>query len=194
LNRGADSAHGDDATSLKPIMIHWLMEAYPNAVSGLKFGMKHRCGFNHDVTGCLLCPVDYNWNDATHRAAILDSHPDFLVTSNSWPAFLYEGETYDPKDPRKGLFKNLLLLKAFKHIFTSPSSALKTDIESEHTTQPKRQCKLNECRTCSDVATLLGMKTISLRAIAYIAVQLCFALSSCGSWRITDGDFNYHCF
>ncbi|KAF8445724.1 hypothetical protein L210DRAFT_3610352 [Boletus edulis BED1] len=173
LNRGADSARGDDAASLKPIVIHWLMEAYPNAASGLEFGMKHGRGFNHDVTGRLLCPVDYNWNDATHRAAILDSHPDFLVTSDSWPAFLYEGETYDPKDPRKGLFKNLLLLKAFKHIFTSPSSALKTGAESEHTTLSKRQCKLDECRTRSDLR---------------------FALSSCGSWRIADGDFNYHCF
>ena len=67
-------------------------------------------------------------------------------------------------------------MKAFKHIFTSPSSALKTDIEGEHAVQPKRQHKLDECRTRSHIAALLGMKSVSPRAIAYIAVQVSYML------------------
>ena len=41
------------------------MEAYPDAVSGFDLGTKHGHGFNHDITGRLLCPVDYNWQDET---------------------------------------------------------------------------------------------------------------------------------
>ncbi|KAI9462687.1 hypothetical protein HD554DRAFT_2027439 [Boletus coccyginus] len=151
--------------------------------------------FNHNVTGHLLCPMDYNWKDEIHHVAILDSHSDFLVTSDSWLAFLYEGEKYDLKDPRKGLFKNLLLLKvAFKHIFMLLSSAFKTDIQCEHIAQTKGQYKLDECHTHSHIAALLGMKSISPYTIAYIIVQLWFVLLSCGSWWILDGNFNYHDF
>ncbi|KAI9572485.1 hypothetical protein HD554DRAFT_2036058 [Boletus coccyginus] len=134
LNRGADSACGDDAASLKPAVIHWLTATYPNTELGLELSEKTGRGFDHNITGHLLCPVDYNWQDDQHRAGIRDFHPDFLVTVDSWPAFLYEGEKYDPQNPSKGLFKNHLLLK------------------------------------------------------------LRFALSNCGSWRIIDGEFNYHHF
>ena len=63
------------------------------------------------------------------------------------------------------------------------------------------------------VAARIGMKSVSPHAIAYIAVQvwfpyfirdvmsvlilvfkLHFALSSCGTWQITDGEFDYDTF
>ncbi|KAI9454727.1 hypothetical protein HD554DRAFT_2031225 [Boletus coccyginus] len=173
LNRGADSARGDDAASPKPAVIHWLTATYPNTELDLELSEKTGRGFDHNITGRLLCPVDYNWQDDQHRAGIRNFHPDFLVTADSWPAFLYEGEKYDPQNPSKGLFKNHLLLKAFKHIFTSPSSALKMDVEHEPVQQPKRHRKHDERRTRS---------------------HLRFALSNCGSWWIIDGEFNYHHF
>ena len=46
-----------------------------------------------------------------HHDKIRDLHPDFVVTANSWPTFLYEDYKYDPTDPAKGLFKGSILLK-----------------------------------------------------------------------------------
>ncbi|KAG2081107.1 hypothetical protein BD769DRAFT_1684370 [Suillus cothurnatus] len=155
LNRSADAARGDDTTSLKFTLASWLMQTSPTLNSVISHRDKSCCGFHHDTTGKLLCPVDYNWNDAVVREAIQNYHPNYRVTSYSWPSYLYRDGHYNPQNPTKGLFKGELLVKAVKHIFTSPSSA-------ENTSE----------------------------AIAYTAVQLWFALSSAGSWRIVDDDFD----
>ncbi|KAG1808013.1 uncharacterized protein BJ212DRAFT_1201286, partial [Suillus subaureus] len=141
-------------------------------------------GFYNDATGRLLCPVDHDWNNSDVRRYIRDYHPDYRVTAYSWPTFLYDGR-YDARNPRDGLFKGKLLLKTFKAIFTSPTSAELDDPE---------QTGSDEWRTCCDVAGLLNMKSTQPRAIAYAAVQLCIALSSASSWRIMDDDFNSEVF
>jgi hypothetical protein len=70
----------------------------------------------------------------------------------------------------------VLAFKAFKHIFTSPSSAAETRPDEESTPEPlyKRSRTQGERRTRSDVATLLGMRSVQPRAIAYSAVQVRF--------------------
>ncbi|KAF8835229.1 hypothetical protein BDN67DRAFT_913391 [Paxillus ammoniavirescens] len=178
LNHGADGARSDDAATLKVAVATWLMEQTPHPEPIIHSRDKAGRGFNHDVTGRLLCPVDYNWGDLSVRAAICDYHPDFLVTHFSWPRYLYEGGSYDPQNPCKGLFKGELLLKAFRCIFTSPSSA-ETPVGDE-----------------ADMRGRLKMRAVQPRAITYIAVQvhLHFVLSSCGSWRITDEDFENKAF
>lgn len=189
LNRGADSARGDDAASLKPAVVHWLMSA-ESVEPALKPEEKDGRGFDHESTGYLLCPVDYDWYDAGHRAAIHDCHPEFLVTAYSWPTFLYQNGEFDPDNPTDGLFKGKLLVKAFKQIFTSPTSALKMDDKPPSRKHQRR----DERSTRTHVASLIGMKSVCPRAIAYVAVQLRFALSSCGAWRIVDGEFSYEDF
>jgi hypothetical protein len=115
-----------------------------------------------------------------HRDKIRDLHPDFVVTANSWPIFLYEDYKYDPTEPAKGLFKGSILLKvrdsnlidshsrfgqSFKLIFTSPTS-----VDEEEDAPTKRRHV--ERRTRSHVAQILKMKKVTPRAIAYIAVQV----------------------
>ncbi|KIK21883.1 hypothetical protein PISMIDRAFT_103324, partial [Pisolithus microcarpus 441] len=201
LTKGADSARGDDAAGLKMAVVGWLMGSQKTPEPALDLRSKTGRGFYHDATARLICPVDYNWsNDTAH---IRNFHPDYLVTANSWPHFLYKDEIYDPKDPVKGLFKNKLLVQAFKHIFTSPSSADvdsvadDTDDEIQASTSElplKHRKGPTDKRTRSNVASLIGMKSVAPRAIAYTAVQLRFTLSSCMSWRIVDEDFNYEAF
>ncbi|KAI6110370.1 hypothetical protein EDD16DRAFT_1486602, partial [Pisolithus croceorrhizus] len=182
LTKGADSAHGDDAAGLKTAIMGWLMGSQKTPELALDLQSKTGRSFYHDATARLICPVDYNWSNATDRAHICNFHPDYLVTANSWPHFLYKDEIYDPKDPVKGLFKNKLLVQAFKHIFTSPSSAdvdsVTDDTDDEiqaSTSEPplKRRKGPTDKRTCSNLR---------------------FALSSCMSWRIVDEDFNYEAF
>ncbi|KAG2135515.1 hypothetical protein DEU56DRAFT_908867 [Suillus clintonianus] len=191
LNRSADAARGDDTTSLKFAVASWLMQASPTPNPVISHRDKSYRGFYHDVTGKLLCPVDYDWNDTIVREAIRNCHPDYRVTSYSWPSYLYQGGHYDPNNPTKGLFKGEVLVKAVKHIFTSPSSADDPLGFASVQNLSKRQRTTGERRTRHDVAGLLRMKSVQPRAIAYTAVQLRFALSSAGSWRIVDDDFDH---
>ncbi|KAI6154852.1 hypothetical protein BKA82DRAFT_3967788 [Pisolithus tinctorius] len=180
LNSGADGARGDDACTLKPIVAMWLMEQRPTLDPVIDSHSKSMRGFHHEVTGRLLCPVDYDWNCASVKAAIREFHPDYLVTAYSWPSFLYRNGEYDSKNPTNGLFCGELLIRAFRCIFTSPSSANVQVGSAERPSESQRNARTN--RTRCDVSGLLRMR--SLR----------FALSSCESWRIKDEDFDYEVF
>ncbi|KAG1907215.1 uncharacterized protein F5891DRAFT_1181512 [Suillus fuscotomentosus] len=193
LNKGA----ADDTTRLKVIIASWLMQDTPPPNPVIHGQSKMGRGFNNDATGRLICPVDYDWSDPVIQQGIRDYHPDYRVMAHSWPAFLYRDERYDPLNPTDGLFKGKLLLKTFKYIFTSPTSAELDDQEQTSpamlSTQgpPKQRRTDGEHRTRCDVAGLLNMKSVQPRSIAYAAVQLRFALSSTGSWRIVDDEFNH---
>lgn len=127
LTKGADSTCSNDACRMKSAVVGWIggptppnPRLYPHD--------KFSCGFQNDTTARLLCPVKYDWDCAKwvlhspppshpltgpprHRNKIQDWHPDFLVTANSWPCFLYENNHYDLSEPAKGLFKGSILLK-----------------------------------------------------------------------------------
>jgi hypothetical protein len=64
LRKGAAGARGDDAANLKPAIVSWLIDLYPDEKPApLSPSNKTERGFEHDVTGRLLCPVDYDWQD-----------------------------------------------------------------------------------------------------------------------------------
>ncbi|EGO24727.1 hypothetical protein SERLADRAFT_468448 [Serpula lacrymans var. lacrymans S7.9] len=179
---------------MKPAVVLWLSELFPttSSHSPLDTVDKNGRGFAHNLTGYLLCPCEYDWNDNSVKEQIRDRHPKFLVTAMSWPRFLYSKYTNDPEDLEKGFLQGTLLLKAYKFVFTSPTSA--RDVKDEERDPPplhKRTKRLNQIRTRGHVASLLGMHSVMPRSIAYIAVQLRFALSNVGSWRSDDGDFDY---
>ncbi|KAI6100061.1 hypothetical protein EDD16DRAFT_1443568, partial [Pisolithus croceorrhizus] len=128
----------------------------------------------------------------------------YLVTANCWPFFLYKDEHYDPGNCVKGLFKNTLLMKAFKHIFTSLSStdfdSVPNDTDDDSrvlTAEPPLKCQKgpsDRC-SCSHVASLIGMKSVAPHAIAYTAVQVSRPMQKvCTSWHLTNEDFNYEAF
>ena len=63
LNKGADGAHGDDAASLKLVVVGWLMASSPPPEPALELHDKTGRGFYNDATGRLLCPVDFDWDN-----------------------------------------------------------------------------------------------------------------------------------
>ncbi|EGO04518.1 hypothetical protein SERLA73DRAFT_44218, partial [Serpula lacrymans var. lacrymans S7.3] len=77
-----------------------------------------------------------------------------------WPIMLYAKYKYNPDDPWEGLLRSSLLINAFKHIFTLLSS-----INEE----PKA--------TRSENACIKGMHAVTRASIAYMATQVCFALT-----------------
>ncbi|KAG1776115.1 hypothetical protein EV702DRAFT_1231094, partial [Suillus placidus] len=139
-------------------------------------------GFNHAQLGKMLCPAkyldDYS-KDPIGMKNKFDS-ASLKVTSALWPAYLYPGDIpgndFDPEDIIEGLFRGYLLERVTKHIFTSPSSALKVGVSSG-------------TRACN--AKLHGMTRVEAEHIAYAAVQACFAISSLDKWKDKDALFHY---
>ncbi|KAG1893115.1 uncharacterized protein F5891DRAFT_963489, partial [Suillus fuscotomentosus] len=176
LNKGADGARADDTTRLKVTVASWLMQLTPPPSPVIQGQNKIGRGFNNDTTGRLICPVDYDWNDLAVRQHIREYHPDYRVTAYSWPAFLYQDEQYDSQKPTNGLFKGKLLLKTYKFIFTSPTSAEMEDQEELNLDDISTQGHPKQRRTAGERRTRCDLR---------------FVLSSMGSWRVVDDEFNH---
>lgn len=100
---------------------------------------------------------------------------ELAIAGSHWPIFVYKDERYDPENPWNGLFRNEILVKvcrfdtayccsllerddiskAFKHIFTSPSS-----VDDE----PKA--------TRSGNARIHGMCYVTPASLAYVFTQV----------------------
>ncbi|KAG1838949.1 hypothetical protein C8R48DRAFT_679974 [Suillus tomentosus] len=204
LKRGADSACGDDTGTLKDLVASWI-----NILCCLspliRTDDKHHRGFVNDACGQLLCPAEWRWEDPVVKAGICDRTTAFIVSENSWPTFMYENYEADAKNLERGLMKSkllvmLIVLKGFKAIFTSPSSANEVDGDGdgdgadiiENCRCARRRSDQAKVKTC--VASIIGMRKVTPRAIAYTACQIRFALSNITSWRTVDRDFDYQIF
>ena len=63
MNKGADSARGDDAAGLKTAVVGWLRCGSQVPEPALESHQKAGHSFYHDATTRLICPVDYEWSN-----------------------------------------------------------------------------------------------------------------------------------
>ncbi len=68
LQAGANDARSDDMGRLKTAVANWLNDcgrsnARLSAGASLSANKKEGRGISHDVTGRLLCPINYDWDD-----------------------------------------------------------------------------------------------------------------------------------
>ncbi|KAG2130522.1 hypothetical protein BD769DRAFT_1627873 [Suillus cothurnatus] len=142
MGKGVSGARGNNTKTLKSAVLEWLVPRGQALILPLSQNIKSDCGFNHEVTGALLCPAGLDWLNAETKQSLKSS--ETVVRGDQWPMFLYAGYVYDPEDPWTGLLRSEILIFGFKHVFTSPSSVDK---------EPKA--------TCSGNAYLHGMKSIT---------------------------------
>ncbi|KAG1895210.1 uncharacterized protein F5891DRAFT_984417 [Suillus fuscotomentosus] len=177
MGKGASGARGDDTKTLKSAVLEWLMPKGQPLIPPLSRNIKSDRGFNHEVTGALLCPTGLDWSNSETKNSLKSG--ETAVRGDQWPMFLYSGYVYDPEFPWQGLLKSEILICGFKHVFTSPSSVEK---------EPKA--------TRSGNAYLHGMKSVTKGSLAYIATQVRFALSSSSVFSrtdtVTDSENFYH--
>ncbi|KAG1880793.1 hypothetical protein F4604DRAFT_1922421 [Suillus subluteus] len=171
LCKGVDSARGDDTANLKHTVVAWLTEIFHPLGPPLYTNIKDDCRFIHHITA--QCSINVLTACNRTKEKIRDRDPDFLVTAYSWPVFLYLDYTFDSSNIEKGLFHSALLLKAFKHIFTSPSSV--KEIEGDGNGAD-------------------AIMAFTPQSITYTACQLRFSLSNVNSWWSIDRDFDYYVF
>ncbi|KAG2097499.1 uncharacterized protein F5147DRAFT_747452 [Suillus discolor] len=167
LGKGASGARGDDTKTLKSAVLEWLVPRGQAVIPPLSRNIKSDRGFNHDITGALLCPAGLDWSNAETKQSLKSG--ETAVRGDQWPMFLYAGYVYDSEDPWGGLLRSEILVSGFKHVFMSPSSVDK---------EPKA--------TRSGNAYLHGMKSATKGSLAYIAMQIRFSLSSSSVFSRTD--------
>jgi hypothetical protein len=65
--------------------------------------------------------------------------------------------------------------QAYKHIFTSPTSAEDIDDQrdlEEHAPRPHKRSRRQRAPTRGNIANIMGMGSVTPRSIAYVAVQV----------------------
>ncbi|KAG2749677.1 hypothetical protein P692DRAFT_20874031 [Suillus brevipes Sb2] len=197
LKKGADAARGDDTSSLKELVATWVNQEFRPSPF-IKSNDKYSRGFASDICGMLLCPAEWDWTQNSVKAGIRDRTTEYIVSENSWPLFLYENYQINSNDLEEGFLKSKLLVLAFKVVFTSPSSAREAEGDGdgadvlENNRRARRRSDQTKVKTC--VASILNMKKVTPRAIAYVVCQVRFALSSVSSWHTVDADFDYEAF
>jgi hypothetical protein len=63
MGKGASGARGDDTKMLKSAVLEWLVPKGQAVILPLTRNIKSDCGFNHEVTGALLCPAGLDWSN-----------------------------------------------------------------------------------------------------------------------------------
>ncbi|KAF5367844.1 hypothetical protein D9615_010572 [Tricholomella constricta] len=200
LTRGANDARSDDVSSIKKSVAIWLNQS-PKTQPPLNPDDRALRGLQHDTTGALLCPLEYDWDDKeydfTVRTKLRTCEDGFDVYSSFYARCFYKSGKGDLEDVEKGFLRGSLLVKTFSTIFMSPSSAnsIVDDRENDenaddfraHFSQPTASRKA----TKSCVAKKLRLEAITPRAIAYAAVLLHFSLTDAPHWKPIYNGFSY---
>lgn len=139
MQSAAKQARGDDTHLLKICLPDILAVAHKDkAEPPLDKYNKLERGFKNNLTGSLLCPAGYNWEDpkyvvlpyrlhlmlmARHRTQQALKTFKIKMGKNKWPLVLYEKNTFefDPNKPLKGLCRSVqyILVSDFSIVCTS---------------------------------------------------------------------------
>ncbi|KAJ3750344.1 hypothetical protein DFH05DRAFT_1563987 [Lentinula detonsa] len=158
-----------------------------------KYAEKNRGdrGLQGNISGYLLCPVEYDWYDLEVHAALrkLDD-PEFDFASSAHSRCFYPAEGFDPEDLDHDFLQSHLLLQVYRMLFTSPSSTKDKSDDLENL-PPAPKKKKGTISHRANVAQRIQMASVVPRSIAYAAIHLHFALSDAPWWSATHNGYNY---
>ncbi|KAF9054747.1 hypothetical protein BJ165DRAFT_1399912 [Panaeolus papilionaceus] len=192
LQKGGNDGRSEDVRRLKVEVGDWLNTTFSPSVP---FCIKTRTGrgIQNDITGALLCPIEYDWNDKQTRADIKAGR--LSIKDDVYLSCFYPQGKGDADDIEAKFLRSNLLVKSFCVIFTSPTSADSfEDIESEDgpVRKKNRQSTSQKKATKANVANLLHMNGIvTPRSIAYAAILLAFSLTDAVQWVEVYNGFAY---
>ncbi|KAI0315398.1 hypothetical protein OF83DRAFT_1173862 [Amylostereum chailletii] len=63
IQRGISGARADDMKTLKGVILNWISPRGQALQPPINSNNESEQGFNHEVTGRLLCPTGYDWNN-----------------------------------------------------------------------------------------------------------------------------------
>ncbi|TFY56609.1 hypothetical protein EVJ58_g7537 [Rhodofomes roseus] len=201
LRKGADQARSTDAHVMKASIIDYLAEDNGKPLDPpLDRESKYGRGLHHEATGRLLCPAIWDWSNISVRTKIRNGDPNYKLTPAHWPALFYANYKCDLGDLEKGLFYSPILVKGYKLLFQSPTAAhdysLQPDQHLAGSSQvseyrPPHKRSRRKANTRRTVASLMRVREVTPRAIAYVCVQEHFSLSSIPAWNDDIVEFDY---
>ncbi|KAF8156768.1 hypothetical protein B0H34DRAFT_798148 [Crassisporium funariophilum] len=198
LQIGANNARSDDLNRIRECLAEWLNHAQPTPSPLLVKERRDNRGLGHDVTGCFLCPAEFEWENLEVRAKLRAGEEGYDWLSSYHAQAFYSNHKADPQRLEDGFLKSALLVKVYKSIFTSPSSAadVADDCESEQENEPAaKAARLSQSRkkaTKCNVASRLHMNDkVTPRSVAYAAVLLHYNLQTAERWFEIYGGFDY---
>ncbi|KAF4598353.1 hypothetical protein EYR38_006755 [Pleurotus pulmonarius] len=197
LEHGGNQARAEDILGIRQDLAKWLNKdpiITTNRLPLLDGEDRKSRGFYHELTGRLLCPIEYDWSDPDVRQRIrsyeLDCHSSFFVNC------LYKAGKGDPDAVEEGFLRNGYLVKTYQRIFTSPSSSrgAADNIENDEPLPAPDADGQDKKASKKCIAQALGMSSVTPRSIAYAAVMLHFNLTNASHWVLTHNNFNYEAF
>ncbi|KAF9051312.1 hypothetical protein BJ165DRAFT_1524262 [Panaeolus papilionaceus] len=193
LQQGASNGRTDDSRNVREAVGNWLNLTYkPKPEDVFDVNSRAKRGLQNDITGSLLCPVDYDWSDEKTRLDIKAGR--LVIKDDLYLACFYPKGRGDPDNVEHKFLKSSLLVKTYCVIFTAPTSAENFDTEETEDGPVRKKGKTSSQKkaTKSNVANLLHMNnTVTPRSIAYAAVLLAFNLTDAGQWVETYNSFSY---
>ncbi|KAI6010323.1 hypothetical protein EDC04DRAFT_2871211 [Pisolithus marmoratus] len=120
IQKGASGARADNTKSMKAAIIDWITLKGQTLIPHIPRNVKTGQGFHHKCTATLLCPTGYEWENAETKVKLHSGQ--LQVAGDQWPLFLYADYSDDTDDPWNGLLHSGLLVSAYRHVFTLPSS------------------------------------------------------------------------
>ncbi|EJD44521.1 hypothetical protein AURDEDRAFT_166305 [Auricularia subglabra TFB-10046 SS5] len=175
LDRGHSLARSDNTGTLKKVVYHWI-DKQGLVVPGTtppSLADKTALGFLNPTTAKLLCPCKLDINAQGVREGLEANR----LKKKAFPLLFFADYKFDATnlDELCGLLRSLLLLWTYRHIFTSPSSAITSKSRS----------------TRSSNSTLSGFKEVTYESIAYAAVVLRSCLSATDRFNMNDTEYDY---
>jgi hypothetical protein len=116
IGKGAAGARGDNTKTLKSAVLDWISPKRELIQPPLHQNSKIDCGFNHELTGSLLCPAGLDWNDTWYISVFWNlcgpeyllhffcvrmkenlQSSEILVCGDQWPIFCMPTTFMTPK-------------------------------------------------------------------------------------------------
>ena len=70
IQQGISSARLDDTKSMKGAVLDWIVPCHVPLNPPIAHNVKTNCGYQHFVTGGLLCPAGLNWHDPEYEDSV----------------------------------------------------------------------------------------------------------------------------
>ncbi|KAG5634280.1 hypothetical protein H0H81_002554, partial [Sphagnurus paluster] len=135
-----------------------------------------------------------HWINKMVRNKVRKCATGFHPSASFYIRAFYKDHTGDPNDVEKNFLRGPFLVKIYLLIFTAPSLADRAvdepDDEETISGSPAKSLASSKA-TKSTVAQKIGLKSVTPRSIAYVAVMLHFALTDASSWKSQYNGMDY---
>ncbi|KAK7037660.1 hypothetical protein VNI00_010883 [Paramarasmius palmivorus] len=189
MREGFRLARKADTSKLKKSIV-WIIKDNPQITwddsvvfPSLDADTKIARGLLHPSIAPLMCPASFilrfkSDDEDVREKALDDLKRAKAVTHSSLPGLLYDYRLFDPMDMYQGLFRGYMLTRAWRNLHKSPAATM----------------NLNDASEDNGNAAIAGVKSVTPESIAYVAVQVYFALSTQTTWRRTCGKLDLYIF